>query len=99
MKNDEIADMCVDCNKCPHQHKNDFYKFKQNCINCSNFVEKALEIKDTNIKSAINKVVSHYNKEAENDNVSITAKHMYLLGAEYVSQAMSMLKQELSLKD
>lgn len=35
----------------------------------------------------------------ENDNVSITAKHMYLLGAEYVSQAMNMLKQKLNLED
>ena len=43
------------------------------------------------VKAAINEVVSHYNKEAENDNISVTAKHMYLLGAEYVSQAMSML--------
>lgn len=96
MKNNEdLAIAVVDCAQCPL--RND--KSKCRCLNCFNRVETALSIKDTNIELAIKEVISHYNKEAENDNISVTAKYMYLLGAEYVSKAMSMLKQKLNLED
>ena len=96
MKNNEdLAITVVDCTECPL--RND--KSKCRYLNCFSRVETALSIKDTNIELAIKEVISYYNKEAENDNVSITAKHMYLLGAEYISQAMNMLKQKLNLED
>lgn len=93
--NEEISIDVVDCTVCPL--RNDISKCK--CLNCFNKVETALSIKDTNIELAIKEVISNYNKEAENDNVSIIAKHMHLLGAEYVFKAMSMLKQKLNLED
>ena len=93
MENEDISIEVVDCTKCPL--RND----RSKCLDCFSRVEIALNMKDTNIKAAINEVISHYNKEAENDNISVTAKHMYLLGAEYVSKAMNMLKQKLNLED
>lgn len=67
MKNDEIAIAVVDCTKCPL--RND--KSKCRCLNCFSRVEIAMSIKDTNIELAIKEVISHYNEEAENDNISV----------------------------
>lgn len=84
MKNNEDISMTVvDCTVCPLRNDRSTCK----CLNCFSRVEKALSIKDTNIKLAIKEVIAHYNKETENNNTSTIAK------------AMSMLKQKLNLED
>lgn len=94
--NEEIADKCIDCENCKHLHKNDYNLHKQNCINCGKFIEKALTIKDNQIKEAIstfNNVLNYY------QNLPTSTKTLYMKNFAAIQEAMNLLKQKLNLED
>lgn len=96
--NEEIADKCVDCENCKHLHKNDYNLHKQNCIKCDKFVEKALELKDKQIKEAIESLMAEIDYKTQ-QNMPTSTKAIYIAAQLIVKEVMDTLKQKLNLED
>ena len=96
--NEEIADKCVDCENCKHLHKNNCNLHKQNCIKCDKFVEKALELKDKQIKEAIESLMAEIDCKTQ-QNMPTSTKTIYIAAQLIVKEAINMLKQKLNLED
>jgi len=96
--NEEIADKCVDCENCKHLHKNDFNLHKQNCIHCDRFIEKALELKDKQIKEAIESLMAEIDYKTQ-QNMPTSTKSLYIAAKCIVNEAIKTLKQKLNLED